>query len=105
MKNVCIYVWWNSKADTRINHGHLIITISYYCSHANDNINMKDRELKSLRRQLDTTSEDLSENSRGKEVALRENRRLQDDLAVMTRENQVRWNSWSKTWYCYLNKK
>lgn len=58
-------------------------------SHANDNINMKDRELKSLRRQLDSTSDDLSENSRGKEVALRENRRLQDDLSVMTRENQV----------------
>lgn len=57
--------------------------------HANDNINMKDRELKSLRRQLDSTSEDLNENSRAKEVALRENRRLQDDLAVMTRENQV----------------
>ncbi|XP_052276552.1 centrosomal protein of 135 kDa-like isoform X1 [Dreissena polymorpha] len=56
--------------------------------HANDNINMKDRELKSLRRQLDSTSEDLNENSRGKEVAMRENRRLQDDLAVMTRENQ-----------------
>jgi len=50
---------------------------------------MKERELKSLRRQLDSTSEDLNENSRGKEVALRENRRLQDDLAVMTRENQV----------------
>lgn len=50
---------------------------------------MKERELKSLRRQLDSTSEDLNENSRGKEVALRENRRLQDDLSVMTRENQV----------------
>lgn len=56
--------------------------------HANDNINMKERELKSLKRQLDSTSEDLNENSRGKEVALRENRRLQDDLSVMTRENQ-----------------
>ncbi|XP_052794849.1 centrosomal protein of 135 kDa-like isoform X3 [Mya arenaria] len=56
--------------------------------HANDNINMKDRELKSLRRQLDSTSDDLNENSRGKEIALRENRRLQDDLSVMTRENQ-----------------
>jgi len=60
-----------------------------YYRHANDSINMKERELKSLRRQLDSTSEDLNENSRGKEVALRENRRLQDDLAVMTRENQV----------------
>lgn len=41
-----------------------------------------------MRRQLDSTSEDLSESSRSKDIALRENRRLQDDLAVMTRENQ-----------------
>ena len=54
---------------------------------------MKDRELKSLRRQLDGTSEDLSETSRSKEIALRENRRLQDDLSVMTRENQVNFCS------------
>lgn len=41
-----------------------------------------------MRRQLDSTSEDLSESSRSKDIALRENRRLQDDLSVMTRENQ-----------------
>lgn len=57
--------------------------------HANDNMGMKDREIKSLHRQFDSTSEDLSETSRSKDIALRENRRLQDDLAVMTRENQV----------------
>ena len=57
--------------------------------HSNDNINMKEREMKSLKRQLDGTSEDLNETSRSKEIALRENRRLQDDLGVMTRENQV----------------
>ncbi|XP_052721801.1 centrosomal protein of 135 kDa-like isoform X1 [Crassostrea angulata] len=56
--------------------------------HANDNLSLKDRELKSMRRQLDSTSEDLSESSRSKDIALRENRRLQDDLSVMTRENQ-----------------
>ncbi|XP_060554869.1 centrosomal protein of 135 kDa-like isoform X4 [Ruditapes philippinarum] len=65
-----------------------ISEIDAQLGHANDNINMKDRELKSLKRQLDSTSDDLNENSRGKEVAMRENRRLQDDLAVMTRENQ-----------------
>ncbi|OWF52870.1 centrosomal protein of 135 kDa-like isoform X1 [Mizuhopecten yessoensis] len=56
--------------------------------HANESHNMKDRELKSMRRQLDCTGEDLSESSRSKDIALRENRRLQDDLAIMTRENQ-----------------
>ncbi|KAL4230126.1 hypothetical protein ACF0H5_010511 [Mactra antiquata] len=65
-----------------------ISEIEAQLGHANDNNNMKDRELKSLKRQLDSTSDDLNENSRGKEVALRENRRLQDDLSVMTRENQ-----------------
>ena len=44
----------------------------------------------SLRRQLDASSDELSEAGRGREVALRENRRLQDDMALMTRENQVR---------------
>ncbi|XP_067662962.1 centrosomal protein of 135 kDa-like isoform X1 [Haliotis asinina] len=56
--------------------------------HANENLNLKDRELKSMRRQLDSTGEDLTETSRSKDIALRENRRLQDDLAVMTKENQ-----------------
>ncbi len=49
----------------------------------------KDCELQSLRRQLDGTTLELTETSRGREVALRENRRLQEDLATMTRENQV----------------
>lgn len=56
--------------------------------HASDNLGLKDREIKSLHRQCDSTTEDLSETSRSKDIALRENRRLQDDLAVMTRENQ-----------------
>ena len=42
-----------------------------------------------MRRQLDSMSEDLTETSRSKDIALRENRRLQDDLGVMTKENQV----------------
>ena len=44
----------------------------------------KDLEIISLRRQLDGTSEELTEVGRGREVALRENRRIQDDLATMT---------------------
>jgi len=43
----------------------------------------------SLRHQLDASSEELSEAGRGREIALRENRRIQDDMALMTRENQV----------------
>ena len=69
---------------------NLLIAFLSFCSHSNDNINMKEREMKSLKRQLDGTSEDLGETSRAREIALRENRRLQDDLSVMTRENQVR---------------
>ena len=67
----------------------LIWEILFSFRHANDNMGMKEREIKSLHRQFDSTSEDLSETSRSKDIALRENRRLQDDLAVMTRENQV----------------
>ena len=54
-----------------------------------DVISNKEHEIVSLRRQLDSTSEELTEVGRAREVALRENRRLQDDLATMTRENQV----------------
>ena len=60
-----------------------------YLSRARDGQSSKEREVGSLRRQLDNTSEELTEVGRGREVALRENRRLQDDLATMTRENQV----------------
>ncbi len=49
----------------------------------------KEREIASLKRQLDAAEEEVTEAGRGREVALRENRRLQDDLATMTRENQV----------------
>lgn len=60
-----------------------------YYSRSSDNLVSRDREISSLRRQLDEVSEELTEKSRSREVALRENRRLQEDLTTMTRENQV----------------
>ena len=60
-----------------------------YFSRSKDQSSCKDREILSLRRQLDSTSNELTDTSRSREVALRENKRLQDDLATMTRENQV----------------
>lgn len=53
-------------------------------------MNGKDRELASLRRQLDGTHSELGETVRVKELALKENRRLQEDLTMMARENQVK---------------
>ncbi|MEQ2174772.1 hypothetical protein GOODEAATRI_011329, partial [Goodea atripinnis] len=52
----------------------------------------REREISSLRRQLDPSLEELAALRRDKEVILRENRRLQDDLATMTRENQEQEN-------------
>lgn len=52
-------------------------------------LSSREREIASLRRQLDQSQEELSSVSRDREIALRENRRLQDDLVTMTRENQV----------------
>ena len=60
-----------------------------FYSRSMDSLVGKDREIVSLKRQLDATVDELTESSRGREVALRENRRLQDDLATITRENQV----------------
>lgn len=52
-------------------------------------LSSREREVASLRRQLDQSQEELLSVSRDREIALRENRRLQDDLSTMTRENQV----------------
>lgn len=52
-------------------------------------LNSREREIASLRRQLDACQEELAALRRDKEITIRENRRLQDDLATMTRENQV----------------
>uniref|UniRef100_A0A8D2PYD3 Centrosomal protein 135 n=1 Tax=Zosterops lateralis melanops TaxID=1220523 RepID=A0A8D2PYD3_ZOSLA len=54
-----------------------------------DMLNNRDREISSLHHQLDTSQVELAEMGRVKEMALKENRRLQDDLATMARENQA----------------
>ncbi|XP_062308598.1 centrosomal protein of 135 kDa isoform X1 [Osmerus eperlanus] len=52
-------------------------------------LSSREREIGSLRRQLNAAHEELAVTGRDREVTLRENRRLQDDLATMTRENQA----------------
>uniref|UniRef100_A0A8C9T606 Centrosomal protein 135 n=1 Tax=Scleropages formosus TaxID=113540 RepID=A0A8C9T606_SCLFO len=52
----------------------------------------REREINSLRQQLDVAQEELAAMGQERELTLRENRRLQDDLATMTRENQEQEN-------------
>lgn len=52
-------------------------------------LNSREREIVSLRRQLDAGQNELTVFHRDKDIAIKENRRLQDDLATMTREAQV----------------
>uniref|UniRef100_A0A8D2Q8S3 Testis specific 10 n=1 Tax=Varanus komodoensis TaxID=61221 RepID=A0A8D2Q8S3_VARKO len=54
-----------------------------FASQLKDALSGKDRELASFRRQLDAIHSELGETSRVKEIALKENRRLQDDLTTM----------------------
>ncbi|XP_051475238.1 centrosomal protein of 135 kDa isoform X3 [Apus apus] len=71
---------------------HLRLTLSELESstdHMKDMLSNRDREIDSLRRQLDASHIELGEAGRVKEMALKENRRLQDDLATMARENQA----------------
>ncbi|NWY61738.1 CP135 protein, partial [Chionis minor] len=71
---------------------HLRLTLSELESSADqmkDMLSSRDREISSLHRQLDTCHVELAETGRVKEIALKENRRLQDDLATMARENQA----------------
>ncbi|KAJ8397534.1 hypothetical protein AAFF_G00438100 [Aldrovandia affinis] len=57
--------------------------------HLKGALSSREREICSLRRQLDSVQDELADVGRGREIALRENRRLQDDLATMTKENQA----------------
>ena len=66
-----------------------MICVCVCCSQLKGVLSSREREITSLRRQLDQSHEELSSVSHDREIALRENRRLQDDLATMTRENQV----------------
>ncbi|NXN28115.1 CP135 protein, partial [Nycticryphes semicollaris] len=71
---------------------HLRLTLSELESSADqmkDMVSNRDREISSLRRQLDACHVELTETVRIKEMVLKENRRLQDDLATMARENQA----------------
>ncbi|NXH16239.1 CP135 protein, partial [Bucco capensis] len=71
---------------------HLRLTLSELESSKDqmkDMLSNKDREISSLRRQLDMSHGELAEAGRVKEMALNENRRLQDDLATVARENQA----------------
>ena len=49
----------------------------------------KQREIKTLKRDLDRKDDDLGETSRLRDAVARENKRVQEDLVTMTGENQV----------------
>lgn len=58
-------------------------------SQLKETLTNRDREISSLRRQLDAAHKELDEVGKSKEISFKENRRLQDDLTTMARENQV----------------
>lgn len=84
----CIY--WKNLFQTEC----VYVKYPLIDSQLRDSIGNKDREVFSLRRQLDSVSSELAENVRSREISLKENRRLLDDLTSMTRENQVRFIPW-----------
>lgn len=59
------------------------------CRRTNELVASRERDLKSLRGQLEAQMEESGEVKRARDAALRENRRLQEDLATLTRENQA----------------
>uniref|UniRef100_A0A670YJ96 Centrosomal protein 135 n=1 Tax=Pseudonaja textilis TaxID=8673 RepID=A0A670YJ96_PSETE len=78
-----------NKEKTIFNLQKTVTQLELSLDQLKDALNGKDRELASLHRQFDGVHSELGETVRVKEMALKENRRLQDDLATMTRENQV----------------
>uniref|UniRef100_A0A8C7E7E3 Centrosomal protein 135 n=1 Tax=Naja naja TaxID=35670 RepID=A0A8C7E7E3_NAJNA len=78
-----------NKEKTIFNLQKTVTQLELSLDQLKDALNGKDRELASLHHQFDGVHSELGETIRVKEMALKENRRLQDDLATMTRENQV----------------
>lgn len=60
-----------------------------WCSQLQGALNGRDREISSLRRQLDACQEEVAALKKDTQVLIKERKRLQDDLTTMTRENQV----------------
>ncbi|KAI4585630.1 hypothetical protein MJG53_005864 [Ovis ammon polii x Ovis aries] len=90
-ENLASKVWdYQEKTITQMK-----ITVSEYESslnHLKETLINRDHEISSLRRQLDAAHKELDEVGRSKEMSFKENRRLQDDLATMARENQEKEN-------------
>ncbi|XP_063166215.1 centrosomal protein of 135 kDa isoform X3 [Candoia aspera] len=78
-----------NKEKTILNLQKTLTQLEVSLDQLKDALSGKDRELASLHRQFDAVHSELGETGRVKEMALKENRRLQDDLATMARENQV----------------
>ena len=58
-------------------------------SRSKDDTKQKLKEVTSMRMQLDRNLEELNEYRRKLDLNSRDNKRLQDDLLTVTRENQV----------------
>lgn len=58
--------------------------------HSLGEVNQKQREIKTLKRDLERKEDDLGETTRIRDAIARENKRVQEDLVTMTAENQVR---------------
>ena len=52
-------------------------------------LNGKQREIKTLKRELESKEDDLGETTRLRNAVARENKRVQEDIVTMTAENQV----------------
>lgn len=52
-------------------------------------LSSKDREIISLSKQLRSLEEELAAVAKSRDATIKENKRIQDDLAVMTEENQI----------------
>ena len=68
---------------------HQLAQLDTELDRANNDIKNKSKEITSLRIQIDRENEERGTITRKLEVAIRENKRLQDDLITTTRENQV----------------
>ena len=66
----------------------------------------KDREILSLQKQLHSFEQELAGISKARETTVRENKRILDDLTLMTEDNQVKefliFDSLKRVSFCIL---
>ena len=66
-----------------------VLLIRFPFRHKEHDVTSNNREIKSLSKQVRSTEDELAAITRNRDSIIKENKRLQNDLTLMTEESQV----------------